>query len=143
MAYGDSALDLRTCQNWFARFKTGYFYLIDKDRCGRPVETNDSILRELLQKDPRQASRDIAIELNCSPNTVLNQLRALGKVQKTGKWVSHNLSKNNINRKLINCISLPLKQKKSFLHKIVSGDEKWLYYDNPVNVKQWLTSYRR
>ena len=29
-------------------------------------------------------------------------------------------------------------KKKSFLHKIVTGDEKWIYYDNPVNLKQWL-----
>ena len=29
-------------------------------------------------------------------------------------------------------------KKKSFLHKIFTGDEKWIYYDNPVNNKQWL-----
>ena len=29
-------------------------------------------------------------------------------------------------------------KKKSFLHKIVTGDEKWIYYDNSVNLKQWL-----
>jgi hypothetical protein len=28
-------------------------------------------------------------------------------------------------------------KKKIFLHKIVTGNEKWIYYDNPVNHKQW------
>ena len=44
-----------------------------------------------------------------------------------------------MNQRLTTCISLRLKQKKmSFLHKKVTGDGKWIYYDNPVNYKQWL-----
>ena len=92
----------------------GDFDLNDKDSSGRPVETNDSILEEILQEDPRQSSRELAIQLNFSPNTVLNRFRALGKVQKTGKWVPHKLSENNINQTLTNCILMSLKQKKEF-----------------------------
>ena len=29
LVYGDNALNVRTCQNWFARFKTGDFDLND------------------------------------------------------------------------------------------------------------------
>jgi [histone H3]-lysine36 N-dimethyltransferase SETMAR len=44
-----------------------------------------------------------------------------------------------MNQRLTACISLHLKQKKkSFPHKIVTRVEKWIYYDNPVNHKQWL-----
>ena len=35
--YFDDVLDVRTCQNWFARFKTGDFDIKDKKRTGRPV----------------------------------------------------------------------------------------------------------
>ena len=77
MAYGDNALEVGTCQNWFAQFKSGDFDLNDKDRSGRLVETKDSILKELLQEDPRQSSWELVIQLNRSPNTVLNRLRAL------------------------------------------------------------------
>ena len=70
------------------------------------VETNDSILEELLQKDPRQSSRELAIQLNSAFNTVLNRLRALGKVQKSGKWVPNKLSEIIMNQRLTNCISL-------------------------------------
>ena len=75
----DLSLDVRTCQRWFARFSSGDFDLNDKDRPGRPIEANDSLLEELLEQDPRQSTRDLAIQLNCSFNTVLNRLRALGK----------------------------------------------------------------
>ena len=43
-----------------------------------------------------------------------------------------------MNQRMTTCISVFKTEKKSFLHKIVTGDEKWLYYDNPVNNKQWL-----
>ena len=95
-AYGDDALDVRTCQNWFARFNAGDFDLNDKERTGRPVEANDDILVELLEEDPRQSTRELALELSVSHTTVLNRLRALGKVQKVGKWVPHKLSEINI-----------------------------------------------
>ena len=36
-------------------------------------------------------------------------------------------------------ISVGKVQKKDFLWKIVAGDEKWIYFDNPNNKKQWLS----
>ena len=29
-------------------------------------------------------------------------------------------------------------ERKSFLHRIVTGDEKWIYFDNPKRKKSWL-----
>ena len=97
-------------------------------------------MEELLQEDPRQSSRELALKLSISHTTVLNRLHALGKVQKVGKWVPHKLSEINISQRLNTCVFLSAKQKKkSFLWKIVTGDEKWIYYDNSVNKKQWLS----
>jgi hypothetical protein len=48
LVYGDLALDVCTCQRWFARFSYGDFGLNDKDRPGRPIEANDS----LFEQDP-------------------------------------------------------------------------------------------
>ena len=138
-AYGQGALNVRTCQNWFARFKTGDFDLTDKEREGRPLTVEDDLIEELLKEDPRRSSRELALELSVSHTTVLNRLNAMGKVQKIGKWVPHKLSEVNISQRLSICASLYSRYKrKSFLWKIVTGDEKWLYYDNPVNKKQWL-----
>lgn len=138
--YGDDALDVRTCQNWFARFRAGDYDIEDKERAGRPIEANDALLEELLEQDPRRSSRQLASDMSVSHTTVLNRLQALGKVQRVGKWVPHKLSEVNISQRLSTCISLACRQKKkSFLWKIVTGDEKWIYYDNPVYKKQWLT----
>jgi len=94
-------------------------------------------LEALLEDDPKQSSKELVLELSVSHTTVLNRLKALGKVQKIGRWVPHQLSEVNISQRLSICTSLLSRQKKkSFLWKIVTGDEKWLYYDNPVNKKQ-------
>ena len=29
-------------------------------------------------------------------------------------------------------------KRKSFLHRIVTGDEKWIYFDNPKRKKSWV-----
>ncbi len=73
-------------------------------------------------------------------STISRQLKALRKQQKTGRWVPHKLSETNIaNRLEYLCLSLFSEQQKSFLWKIVTGNEKWIYYVNPVNKKQWLS----
>jgi len=32
---------------------------------------------------------------------------------------------------------LPGSKRKGFLHRIVTGDEKWIHYDNPKKRKSW------
>ena len=135
--FGDDALSESTCQRWFGRFKTGDCNLNDKERSGKPIEPDYDLLDELLEEDLRQSSRELALALSVCQTTVLNRLHALGKIQKAGKWVPHKLSEVNIAQRLSLCVSLASRQKKkSFLWKIITGDEKWLYYDNPVNKKQ-------
>ena len=69
--------------------------------------------------------------------TVLRLLNDIEKVQKVVKWVSHNLSEKKQNSALEHLyFSYGKVQKKNFLWKIVTGDEKWIFYDNPINKKQ-------
>ena len=56
LAYDDNALDVRTCRNWFARFKSGDFDLNDKDCSGKPIEVNGSVLEELFKEERRQTN---------------------------------------------------------------------------------------
>ena len=63
--YGEGAVDIRTCKNWFVRFRAGDWDLNDKERPGRPVETDDDILNELLEEDPRKSSVVLAKEMEC------------------------------------------------------------------------------
>ena len=45
--YGEHALAERTCQKWFARFKSGDFGLEDEERPGQPKKFEDSKARKL------------------------------------------------------------------------------------------------
>ena len=60
--YGEDALNERTCKKWFARFTAGDFDLNDRDRSGRPLEVNDDVFEALLEENPKQSSRELALE---------------------------------------------------------------------------------
>ena len=49
--YGEHALAERTCQKWFARFKSGDFGLEDEERPGQPKKFEDEELEALLDED--------------------------------------------------------------------------------------------
>ena len=65
------------------------------------------------------------------------RLYAMGKVQKIGKWVPHELNDRQIGQNTCQ-ILLARQEKKSFLHRIVTGDEKWIYFQNPKRKKFWV-----
>ena len=58
LVHNDLALDVGTCQRWFARFISGDFDLNDKDRPGRPIEANDSLLEELFEQDRQKSTKN-------------------------------------------------------------------------------------
>jgi len=63
----------------------------------------------------------------------------MGKIQKKGKWVPHELYEDKKNRRRDTALILLSKfRKKDFLHKIIIGDEKWNLYDNPKHRKSWV-----
>jgi len=63
----------------------------------------------------------------------------MGKVQKIGKWVPHELNDRQMERRQNTChILLAIQKRKLFLHRIVTGDEKWIYFQNPKRKKSWV-----
>jgi len=52
-------------------------------------------------------------------------------IQKQGNWVLYELKPRDIERRFFTCEQLiQRQQRKGFLHRIVIGDEKWIFYDN-------------
>lgn len=138
-AYGDNALSKTTCKDWFRRFKAGDFDVEDKERPGLPKKFEDIELQELLNENAAQTQQQLAEQLGVSQATISDRLKAMGKIQKEGKWVPHELNeRQQENRKIISEMLLARYERKSFLHRIVTGDEKWIFFENPKRKKSWV-----
>ena len=59
-------------------------------------------------------------------------------IQKQGNWVPYELKPRDVERRFFACEELLQRQNwKGFLNRIVTGDEKWVHYDNPKCRKSW------
>ena len=65
-------------------------------------------------------------------------IKVLGMIQKQGHWMPYELKPRDVERRFVTCELLLQRQKrKRFLHRIVTGDEKWIHYDNLKRRKSW------
>ena len=81
----------------------------------------------------------MAEQLNVTQQAISDRLRAMGKIQKSGKWVPHDLTEaQRERRKVTSEMLLARHDRKSFLHRIITGDEKWIYFENPKKKKSWV-----
>ena len=136
--YGKHVLAEQTCQNWFARFKSGDFGLEDEVRPGQSKKFEDEELEALLDGDCCQ-TQELAESLGVTQAAISKRLKAAGYIQKQGNWVPHELKPRDVERRF--CMSEMLLEghkKKSFVHRIVTGDEKWIHYDNPKRKKSYV-----
>lgn len=139
-AYGDHALSETQCKEWFRKFKSGNFDLRNEER-GKPSKKfEDAELEALLDEDDTQTQKMLAEALNVTQQSISNRLHAIGKIRKTGKWVPHQLTeRQQENRKTICEMLLKRHERKSFLYRIVTGDEKWIYFENPKRKHSWVS----
>ena len=138
--YGDNrmALSETTCRDWFRRFNDDNFDLSDKKRENRPRKVEDCQLQALLDEDDTNRKK-------CLPSNwvFLKQPFPCGYMP----WGRFKRSENGCRmnwtiyrwRRQNTCQILLARQKrKSFLHRIVTGDEKWIYFQNPKRKKSWI-----
>ena len=113
------------------RFKRGDFDLSNKDRRKPPKKFKDAELQALLDKDSTQTLKQLAKALGVDQGTISRRLHAIEKIQKEGKCVPYELKERDIERRKTTCkILFDRFKRKSFLHRIVTGDEKWIDFHN-------------
>lgn len=136
--YGQDSLSIHTARKWFARFRSGNFDVKDAPRTGRPPVVEIDTIVEKIHEFPHATTHDIAIELNIDQKTVWNHLHGAGFTKKLDKWVPHKLSEKNLIDRIAACNEL-LKQfqNKQLLKRVVTGDEKWITYDNIQRKRSW------
>lgn len=122
-AYGKHALGKSQCFEWFKKFKNGHFDVRNEER-GRPSKKfEDSELQALLDENDAQTQKQLARQLNVTREAVSARLKAMGKIQKMGKWVPHELkggSKNQgqqENRKPAKRLRIKITKKRKIITK--------------------------
>ncbi|KFD50320.1 hypothetical protein M514_08820 [Trichuris suis] len=140
-AFGPGSVSKWTAGYWFRRFASGCESLEGPPRTGRPSRFDNQALKELVESDPTQTQDEMAVKFGVSRQTICAHLKQLGKVKKLDKWVPHELSEQQMFRRLEVCSSLLRRNETDpFLDRIVTVDEKWVLYDNRRRSWQWLDS---
>ncbi|UYV71885.1 SETMAR [Cordylochernes scorpioides] len=136
--HGDNALSKSQCYRWFKKFQSGDFELDNEPR-GKPHQKfEDAELQALLDDDSTQTQEKLAKQLQVSQGSVSLRLNSLRMTQKLSRWVPHELSERQQERRLVTCeVLLARHEKKSFLHRIVTSDEKSIHFSNPMRQKSW------
>lgn len=138
-AYGDHALSEASCKRWFQRFRNNDFDVRNEERGRPPKKFEDAELQTILDGDDTLSQKQMAEMLNVAQQTISDRLKAMGKIQKCGKWVPHELNERQMENRKNTCeILLQRHERKSVLHRIVTGDEKWIYCKNPKRKKSWV-----
>jgi len=80
--------------------------LRNEERGKPPKKFKDSELQTLLDEDDAQ-TQHLADQLNVTRETVSIRLKSMGKIQKMGKWVPHELNEKQQENRKITCKILP------------------------------------
>ncbi|CAK9816710.1 Histone-lysine N-methyltransferase SETMAR [Anthophora quadrimaculata] len=131
--YDPDTVTANYVQFWFRRFRSGIFDVKDASRTGRPVVENVDKITEIIEVDQHVSSRSIGQELKIDHKTVLNHLSKAGFQKKLDVWVPHQLTPKNLMGRISICEALAKRNEiDPFLKRMVTGDEKWVAYDNIV-----------
>ena len=134
--YGEADLSERTSCEWFQRFKSGEFDFEDRHGGGKVKIFEDFELKALLAEDSCQAQEELAESLGMTQQAISKCLKAMGMIQKQGNWVPYELKPRDVERRFFACEQLLQRQNRmGFLHRTLTGDEKWVHYNNPKRGK--------
>ncbi|XP_054158390.1 histone-lysine N-methyltransferase SETMAR-like [Oppia nitens] len=123
---------------WFQRFNSGDYSLEDKERSGAPPKVDNDVLSYLIEEDPKMSTREIGQLFEVNHQTIINHLGLIGKRYLAGVWVPHELTPAQKAQRVTICQSLLSRNRREpFLHRIVTGDEKWVLYVNVTLKGQW------
>ncbi|XP_025157458.1 histone-lysine N-methyltransferase SETMAR-like [Harpegnathos saltator] len=136
--YGLNIVSNATAKRWFQRFRSGNMDVEDETRSGRPIVENVDKIMEIVESDRHASTYSIAQELKISQKTVWNHLHKAGLKKKLDVWVPHELTQKNLLDRIHACDSL-LKRNEidPFFKRMVTGDEKWVTYENNRRKRSW------
>jgi len=100
-AYTENAVRHTTCRRWYQKFRHRDFNLEDEPRARRPQKIKTDELQALLNIKSVQTEKE-----HVEQQAISVHLHTTGKVQNEGRWVPHELSENNKNRRRDTALTL-------------------------------------
>ena len=79
--YGENALSSCTCRKWFQRFRVGNFCLEDEECSGRPPQTDEDKIRDLVEKSRSLTVQEMSNVLKIPKTTIHRCLKKWGWCQ--------------------------------------------------------------
>jgi len=124
-AYDDYIPSISTCKYCY---KKGDFVmtLSGRQEMSRPAEKVWRWESGSFTRSESNARRSCRI-IKCCQLTIFRHLKAIGMIQKQRNWVPYELKPKDVERRKMTCELLHQRhRRKSFLHRIVTDDEKWI-----------------
>ena len=142
--YGDSCLSQGRMYEWVERFQNGSQNVSDEHRSGRPVSVATETVKQQIKqriRDYRRVTIDrIAVEFNMSHDSAYTIVRDdLGYRKACSRWFRRQLSDDCKRARQTICqehLDHHACEGDVFLHRIVTGDESWVYHYEPESKRQ-------
>ncbi|GFT50227.1 histone-lysine N-methyltransferase SETMAR, partial [Nephila pilipes] len=120
-----------TVARWFKKFRSEDFDLSNEPRGRSKTQVNNVVLKATVEANSNQSARELSLMYNVSKQTILTHLAQIGKVKKLDKWIPHELTDAQKERRLDAYLSLLSRNKdEQILDQIITCNEKWIMYDN-------------
>lgn len=137
---GKKVIDRRTASNWFKRFNGGDMSILDRPRSGRQTMVNDKGLKAMVVNDPHKSTRSLSAALGHSKDTINRHLHNLGFSRKTPIEDPHELTILQADQRISICKQLLQNPRNDrFWKQIITGDEKWIFFNNYDRRSQWVS----
>ena len=129
----------RQSQNRFAKFRSGNFSLENAQRSDRSVEVDEIHIKAIIDSDRHSTTREIAEKPDVSHTCTEERLKQFGYVKKFDLWVPHQPKEIHLTQRISICDSL-LKRNEvdPFLKQLITGDQKWIVYNNVNGKRSWM-----
>ena len=142
-AFGVDCMSRSRVFEWFARMKDGRTSVDDDPRSGRPstskTSENIAAVQDLILSDRRLTIREISEELDLSFGSVQALLTEdLGMRRVAAKFVPRLLSSDQLRLRVSLSEEMHdrARSDSTFLGKIITGDETWVYGYDPETKRQ-------
>jgi histone-lysine N-methyltransferase SETMAR len=140
--HGPLTPEARTIRQWYLERKRGTFCIKHDHPPGRTLELSiTERIRNFIRDFPKASTHFIADVLHLDMRTVKNQLlHQLHMVKKSVRWIPHMLTEAQKVRRMeaaAEIAQLLEAQKKNDYRSVITGDETWIYLDNPPG-PQWM-----